>query len=164
MFGISELTDEIISLSRTVRALGKTVAKLTKSLGCSSPVGTLKAIRIGEDEMGKMKYKVNLPQLADPAAENNKDLKHGLFTPSFDGVKQDAIQTTIGQLDIPEYKAPKGVQLGASFVFVDDDGNLSKNPAIMTPFLVQDDIPPSDPVGGLGMETLGEEADEVPTA
>ena len=99
-------------------------------------------------------YSVDLPSLPDvPAAA---DVVKGVLQLIFNGVAQPPIDTTVGQTTIDSVEIEQDTQVEGNFVFMDDAGNVSHSPTVLTPFTATDTIPPPDAVGGLGMHAVSE--------
>lgn len=142
-------------MSHRSRKKLKEVLRLLKRIaGATDPIGLIAFKQTGEDN-NMLGYKVTLPTL-DPNDPQSKDVVKGLLRLVLNDTPQPDIETAPGQLVIDEFPIEQGTSVAGDFVFVDDAGNLSKNPVAIVPFTASDTIPPPNPIGGVGFENISE--------
>ena len=155
MFGIPELTREVAKLTTQVGRLVQSQLELVKVIkrliGPPNPVGKLNFKFKREIEMAIV-YDVDLPQL--PGEQG--DVVKGVLSLLYNGEAGLEVDTEVGQLVVSNVVIEEGVEVSGSFYFVDDAGNKSENPTVLTPFTVVDEIAPPDAVGVLGLRAVGE--------
>jgi hypothetical protein len=155
MFGIPELTRELGKLTTEVSRLVKTQLELVKALnrliGPPTPVGKV-TFRYKKENGMAIVYEVDLPQLPGEVG----DVVKGVLSLKYNGEAGLEVDTEVGQLVVSDVTIQEGVEVSGEFYFVDDAGNKSENPTVVTPFTVVDDIAPPDAVGGLGFRAVGE--------
>jgi hypothetical protein len=113
--------------------------------------GTLRVSVTGEYGMG-LRYKVLLP-----TGDDQTDVVGGRLTHTnvMAGVSTTAtIDTALGQTEVDGLVADQDTEVSLSFTYVDDAGNVSSTPSVLT-LMLQDTIPPANP-GMLGVEITGE--------
>jgi hypothetical protein len=98
---------------------------------------------------GTLKFDVQLP--AWPA---DSDVVSGELTTTVDG--SDPVVTAVAkdQEKVSDLSGPQDSNVTLSFVYIDDAGNRSTNPATLS-MVLKDTVPPPDP-GTLGLVVTGE--------
>jgi hypothetical protein len=145
-----------------IRITGKTAKQIARDLhrlagyivGPLNPLTPLTFTQTGE-EMGSIIYDVAIPPLQDvPEAA---DVVQGEIRFASDPAQEKVI-VPLGTSVQSGVKLLKGVPVVASFGWLDDDGNFSKNPTTLPEFTPSDTVAPPDPVEGFGLTATGEEA------
>lgn len=120
------------------------------------PVGDITFTPISERD-NKMIFRVGLPQLPADATQKDRDeIVRGELRLVYDGVAQPAIETALDQQTVDNVEIAEGVAVEGMFGYVDNAGNFSAMPVLLTPFTVADTIPPLNPVGEISMTVTGE--------
>lgn len=160
MFGIESLTRAVdrntAAVDRHTTALYALGELLERMIGPPSPAGQFRLNQMGKDS-GMLVYNADLPQLpADhPQAADTVSGRIRLF---YDDVEQPAIDTPLGATVHEGIRIPEGTRVRGQFAFVDNSGNESTNPTVLTEFTASDTIPPPDAEGGFGLTAVAEEA------
>lgn len=121
--------------------------------------GPITAI-LGDANMDFISFEIVLPE--EPPKPN--DIVSGELSVAVDGGTPQVYETDAGQEKVEGLAAPQGSEVSLSFVYVDDAGNRSDTPSMLT-LVLEDDVPPPSP-GELGIVTTGEthEPDAGPQA
>lgn len=151
-----DLLGKLLVEAKAANWILKYIARGVRRLnGPPSPVGQL-TFRQTSKENSMLVYELDLPKT--PSVPEAADVVGGRIRLSFDGADAQVVETAKDQT-LATVKVKQGATVDASFVFVDDAGNESKNPLVLPQFTATDTIPPPDAVEGFGARLVSEEAD-----
>lgn len=145
---LSALDKQRVLLERLVELTDQSVRLLKR--GFPPPVlSPLGFSILKESEMGLV-FRIELPQ-----ATSTPDVAGGRLSVKVGETTLPDELTAVGQTSSQEYTGADGAAVHAEFVFVDDAGNPSPEPAVLDTILA-DTIPPENP-SAIGLTVLREE-------
>lgn len=144
-----ELFGSLLNMKTLIRLLIRLVRDWLGTVPNPGPL----SISIRKEFLNMLQFRVNLPQ-----GDNLTDVVSGelTVTKTLNGeTSTNTIQTALGQSSVEGLVGDDNTDVVLSFAYVDNAGNRSTLPAVLTVTLT-DTIPPADP-GALAVEITGEE-------
>jgi hypothetical protein len=135
----NSLTKELISVSRQI-------LERLRNLPDPGPLSFL----VTQEDGTMLTFKINLPKLPDDPG----DIASGKLTVTIGDSEAATIETTKEQTEVVGLTGEQGNRVLASFVYIDDAGNPSKNPSTID-VVLSDTIPPAD-AGVMSLEVTSE--------